>query len=107
MSSKMGITTDPDAKRAHWESRVVGFRGWRLLRTFGTKPGAQKFAAQYAEKYGCRVSSVDTNVEGTWYVYRFNYNKIRTEAFSADSITSIPQVNEHKDSSEQILALTS
>ncbi len=85
MSSRMGITTDPDARRADWESQVVGFRNWRLLRTFGAKMGAQKFAAQYATKYGCRVSPDDANGGGKWYVYRFNYDTMRTETLPADN----------------------
>jgi len=84
MSSRMGITTDPDARRADWESQVVGFRNWRLLRTFGAKLGAKKYAAQYAQKYGCRVSPDDVNGGGMWYVYRFNYDTMRTETLPPD-----------------------
>ncbi len=84
MSCRIGITTDPDTRRADWERQVVGLRDWRLLRTFGAKPGAKKYAAQYAEKYGCRMSSVDMNVGGTWYVYRYNFTKVRTETSPAN-----------------------
>jgi len=78
MPCRVGITTDPNARRAYWESQVVGLRDWRILKTFSRKAEAQEYETQYAAKYGCQAHAGGADTPGTWYVYRFDYTRTRS-----------------------------
>ena len=73
MPCRVGITTDPDARRVYWQNQVVGFTNWRILKSFRSKAEAQKYETQYAERYGCQAFPGGADAPGTWYVYRFDY----------------------------------
>ena len=78
MPCRVGITTNPDARRAHWQGQVVGFRDWRILKTFTNRSKAQEYETQYAARYGCQASGGGADAPGTWYVYRFDYTRTRS-----------------------------
>ena len=48
MPCRVGMTTDPETRRAYWGSHVVGFKNWRILKTFSRKAEAQEYETQYA-----------------------------------------------------------
>ncbi len=73
MLCRVGITTDPDTRRAYWQNRVVGFGNWQILKSFGSKAMAQEYEALYAEKHRCQAFPGGADALGTWYVYRFDY----------------------------------
>jgi hypothetical protein len=77
MPCRVGITTDPDARRAYWQNQVVGFTNWRILKSSRSKTEAQDYETQYAERYGCQAKAGGPDAPGTWYVYRFDYTRTR------------------------------
>ena len=77
MPCRVGITTDPDTRRAFWQAQVVGFANWRILTTFRSKEKAQEYETWYARRYGCQAYAGGPDAPGTWYVYRFDYTRRR------------------------------
>ena len=75
MPCRVGITTDPEARRAFWQSRVVGFTNWRILKTFRSRIAAQQYETEYASRYGCRAAPGGAHAPGPWYIYRFDYTR--------------------------------
>jgi len=73
MPCRVGITTDPESRKAFWASKVVGFTNWQILTQFPSKEKAQEYESWYAAKYGCQASPGGAEASGTWYVYRFDY----------------------------------
>lgn len=79
MPCRVGITTDPDTRKAYWESRVVGLENWRILKRFSTKEVAQEYETEYAKRNGCQAHPGGaSDVYGTWSVYRFDYTRARS-----------------------------
>lgn len=77
MPCRVGITTDPDRRRAEWEAEVVGLSGWRRLGTYPTKAQAQAHEDDYARKTGCLAHAGGPAAAGPWHVYRFDYIRTR------------------------------
>lgn len=78
MPCRVGISTDPDARRVYWQNQVVGFANWRILKSFRGKAEAQEYETQYAERYGCQAFPGGPDTPGTWYVYRFDFTRKRS-----------------------------
>ena len=78
MPCRVGITTDPDTRRAYWQNQVTGFTNWRILKSFRHRAEAQEYETQYAEKYGCQAAPGGADAPGPWYVYRFDYTRKRS-----------------------------
>ena len=57
MPRRVGITTDPDTRRAYWQNQVVGFTNWRILSRFRSRTEAQAYETRYARRYGCQASA--------------------------------------------------
>ena len=77
MPCRVGITTNPGARRAYWQNQVVGFASWRILKNFRNKAAAQEYETQYALRYGCQAAPGGADAPGTWSVYRFDYTRRR------------------------------
>lgn len=77
MPCRVGITTDPEERKAYWRNRVVGFSNWRILKTFRSRRRAQQYERRYAEKHGCKAYAGGRETPGRWHVYRFNYTRER------------------------------
>ena len=77
MPCRVGITTNYNERKAQWESQVVGFRNWRILKRFKSREKAQEYETWYAKRYGCHASGGGRDDSGMWYVYRFEYTRIR------------------------------
>ena len=77
MPCRVGITTNPEARKAAWQSKVVGMKNWRILKQFRSKSKAQEYETQYAVRYGCQASPGGADAVGTWYVYRFDYTRTK------------------------------
>jgi len=77
MPCRVGITTDPDTRRAYWENHVVGLTNWRIINTFRYKSDAQEYEIRYANRVGCAAHAGGPDTSGTWYVYRFDYTRTR------------------------------
>jgi len=81
MPCRIGISTNPDARRAYWETQYYGFKNWEILAgPFYTKAGAQKRENDLAAKYGClsHPGGADPDdAKAVWYVYAFDYSSKR------------------------------
>jgi len=77
MPCRVGITTDPDTRRAYWQNQVVGFRNWQILNRFRSKAEAQGYETRYARRHGCQAYAGGPDAPGTWYAYRFDYTRRR------------------------------
>jgi len=78
MPCRVGITTDPEVRRAYWQSQVAGFKNWRILNRFRSREEAQGYESRYARRYGCQAAPGGADAPGTWYVYRFDYTRTRS-----------------------------
>ncbi len=80
MPCRVGITTNPMARKTHWEREVVGLSNWKESRV-GSKAKAQQEenkrknncnqAGKRGTCYGNPGGGDPDN--GTWYVYEFDY----------------------------------
>jgi hypothetical protein len=61
MPCRVGITTNPEARKSQWASRCIGMTNWRILGTYR------------AETTGCHAHPGGNEAPGLWYVYRFDY----------------------------------
>ena len=77
MPCRVGMTTDPESRRASWENKVVGLTNWRILGKYRSREEAQASETRYASRYGCQASPGGPDATGTWYVYRFDYTRKR------------------------------
>lgn len=76
MPCRVGITTDPDARRAYWDGRVAGLRDWRIVSTHHSKSAAQQAEANYSVRTGCvSFPGGSGPARATWFVYRFTYTR--------------------------------
>ncbi len=77
MPCRVGITTDPERRKAYWESKVYGLTNWRLLKSYRSRAKAQEHEERYAARYNCQASPGGNDAGGTWHVYRFDYTRTR------------------------------
>ena len=78
MPCRVGITTNPQLRRSQWESKVYGLTNWRIIGTHNNRADAQAQESRYAARYGCLSSPGGKNARGPWYVYRFDYTRVRS-----------------------------
>ena len=78
MPCRVGITTDPETRRAYWEGQVVGLTGWQIVANYRSRDEAQRHETRYAQTHGCEASPGGADASGTWYVYRFDYTRTRS-----------------------------
>lgn len=76
MPCRVGITTDPESRRANWEGKVVGLTNWHILKSFRSREAAQQYENEYAARYGCHAYHGGADARGPWYVYRFDYTRV-------------------------------
>ena len=77
MPCRVGITTDPDARRSFWENQVIGLTNWRILGKYMNREKAQQHETQYALTSGCQSHAGGADATGPWHVYRFDYTRTR------------------------------
>ena len=72
MACTVGITTDPDRRRAEHQRRYPNMSGWTLLSRHNTKTAAQTEETRVANRDGCHSYHGGGRLEyATWYVYKF------------------------------------
>lgn len=79
MPCRVGITTDPVARRSYWEKQVVGFANWRILATYKKKSDALDHEERNAKRYGCKSHAGGPDKKGVWSVYKFDYVRIKAK----------------------------
>ena len=77
MPCRVGITTNPSARKTFWENKVVGLRRWQILSKHFSREVAQQKEDRVAREHGCNASPGGSAASGVWYVYHFYY--IRTK----------------------------
>lgn len=75
MPCRVGITTNPEERKAYWNRNVHGLSNWRIIGTHKTKKAAQAQESNYAIKHGCHAHPGGEDVPGPWYVYKFDYTR--------------------------------
>ena len=76
MPCRVGITTDPTARRTYWNGRVIGLRDWRIVSNHSSKNAAQRAEIAYSRRSGCVSHPGGSGPErATWSVYRFTYDR--------------------------------
>ena len=74
MACRVGITTDPEGRKAYWQGQHPYLYDWRIEGTYGTKSQAQAVENQIAAQRGCVAYPGGAGAEyATWYVYSFQY----------------------------------
>lgn len=77
MPCQVGITTRPEERRAEWARAVVGMRNWRVIGRYARREEAQSHEDRYARQFGCNASHGGPDAPGPWFVYRFDYMRLR------------------------------
>lgn len=74
MTFIIGVTTDPDIHKRHWQERYPNLHEWKILGRYSSRIEAEKRGHNIAKRYGCRVlpSSLGHELDN-WVIYRFAY----------------------------------
>jgi hypothetical protein len=73
MPCRVGITTDPEDKKAFWRTECLGFAHWRVLAKFATRKKARDYEMTFAKEHCCTAEPGGLDVDGSWYVYQFEF----------------------------------
>lgn len=74
MACRLGITTDPETRRRHWQGERPGLRNWQILHTANSKTRALQLENEEASRRACQASPGGAGEENaTWHVYYFKY----------------------------------
>jgi len=77
MACRIGMTTNPNQRKAYWESQYPTLKDWQILAgPIVSKTEAQKKETELANQYGCEShpGGDDPDSQGaSWYIYAFNY----------------------------------
>jgi len=77
MPCRIGMTTDPEARKKHWESVYPTLKDWQILAgPYASKDNAQQKETELAQKHGCEShpGGDDPDFPGAqWWIYGFNY----------------------------------
>jgi hypothetical protein len=73
MACRVGITTNVEARRAHWLRQHPNMRNWQILASYYTQSEAQAHETRAAREYGCAAEPGGPNIIGIWHVYYFEH----------------------------------
>ena len=74
MACRVGMTTDPTEREAHWRREHPTLRNWKIENQYSTKSAAQAEENRLAAARGCASGQGGSGDEyATWYVYSFDY----------------------------------
>ena len=76
MACRVGITTNKNERRQHWEKKYPRtFRNWEIKKTCLSKSAAQSEETRLAQAHGCQAHPGGAGSEdATWYVYYFEHD---------------------------------
>ena len=77
MGRRVGVTTNPFARKAEWEGIYKNVRNWWVSRPYSSREKAQDAEKRIADIYGFEFSPESKEpVYSTskWYVYRFEHS---------------------------------
>ena len=76
MACRIGMTTNVEERKQHWQSMHSTLYGWKVLGTYNSKAEAQQAENKFARQHDCIASPGGGSDEydyATWYVYKFDY----------------------------------
>ncbi len=74
MNCRVGMTTDLESRKKHWQREHSNLYSWQILGTYKTKTEAQNAENSFAKLHNCTSHpGGDGNENATWYVYKFSY----------------------------------
>jgi len=74
MGCRVGMTTDPESRKAEWKKKYPNLYGWEILHRTRSKSHAQQLETQEATARGCDHGSGGGGPEtGDWHVYYFRF----------------------------------
>ena len=73
MACRVGITTDPEERKRHWQRQHPNLYNWEILGTHSTKAAAQAHENHAARASRCVSAPGGADADGVWSVYRFYY----------------------------------
>jgi len=78
MTCRIGISTDPERRKAEWENLYRNIRDWQILAgPFNLKSEAQQEETRLAQKHSCESHAGGDDSDNPfekWYVYGFNHD---------------------------------
>lgn len=77
MGCRVGISTNPEARKAFWKTQYKNFRDWQIVSNGLTREQAQTMETDLANKYACEAwhgGNEPNNPNLTWSVYAFNHD---------------------------------
>lgn len=75
MACRIGITTDLEERKQHWQSSCRGFRNWTVIQCGLTKSAADAMEKRLADEQGCEAHPGGAdNGQSNWCVYRFEHD---------------------------------
>ncbi len=77
MNCRIGMTTNPEQRRAQWLVEYPSMRNWKVLMgPIGDKATAQVAEAKLSQELGCISSPGGNDPDdplAPWFIYRFEY----------------------------------
>lgn len=74
MACRVGITTDPNRRKAEWQIQHPNLRNWQIIGQHNSRSAAQAQEIQVANTYNCTAYPGGEGPENAiWYVYYFEY----------------------------------
>ena len=72
---RVGMTTDPNRRKAHWENKISNITDWEWFGPYDSREEAQAFETHLASIHGCESHPGGRDPEGNkkWWVYKFIY----------------------------------
>ena len=74
MACQVGMTTNPEQRKAQWKAQRPSLRNWQIVDTCYSKTAAQRREREIAQQYGCNWGEGGQGPENaTWYIYYYQY----------------------------------
>lgn len=75
MACRVGMTTDPAARKSYWQGQHPTMRNWTILASGLSREEAQKKEDDFARFGNCTASGGGNDPDRlkAWSVYRFEY----------------------------------
>ena len=72
---RVGMTTDPDGRKADWEAEIPNTTDWEWFGPYDSREEAQVVETALAEDGGCESHPGGREPENNkeWWVYKFTY----------------------------------
>lgn len=77
MACRIGVTTDPESRRARWEQWCLRqghpMKNWEIVGEFSIQEEAEEAGNDLAAKLGGEASPGAPDMDGPWHLYKVEY----------------------------------